>query len=74
MHLAFDELRHHGVGSMQVLRRLRQAMVDLAGCVPPDRASAITEQLRLLDAAACRSFPDSVDRENAVVPDAQGIR
>lgn len=74
VHLAFDELRHNSVGSMQVLRRLRHAMVDLAGCLPPERKRVIVEQLRLLDAAACRSFPDLIDRENAVAADAQGIR
>lgn len=74
VHLAFDELRHHGGGSMQVLRRLRHAMVDLADCVPPGRKLAIHEQLRLLDAAARRSFPDPIDRGSASAPDAQGIR
>ncbi len=74
VHLAFDELRHHGESSMQVLRRLRHAMVDLAACVPPERRRAIHEQLDLLDAAVSRSFPDPGDRVGAAAPDAQGIR
>lgn len=73
VHLAFDELRHDGGGSMQVLRRLRSALDDLVAAVPADRRRALIDQITLVQAAAERSFPDLVDRENASRPDAQGI-
>jgi uncharacterized membrane protein len=73
VHLAFDELRHYGGDSMQVLRRLHAALDDLAVAVPPHRRGPLLDQIELVRAAAGRSFPDLVDRENAARPDAQGI-
>lgn len=73
VHLAFDELRHDGGGSMQVLRRLRAALDDLAATVPAGRRGPLVDQITLVQAAAERSFPDLIDRENAARPDAQGI-
>ena len=39
VHLAFDEIRHYGRGSIQVLRRLRASLQGLAEiCGPARRA------------------------------------
>lgn len=73
VHLALDELRHYGGGSMQVLRRLRAALDDLVVGVPQERHAPLAAQLRLVHAAAERSFPDIVDRQNASRADVQGI-
>jgi uncharacterized membrane protein len=35
--LAFDEIRFYGATSLQVMRRLRTALFDLASGVPPQR-------------------------------------
>ena len=34
--LAFDEIRHYGAGSVQVVRRLRSALLGLADSVTDD--------------------------------------
>ena len=73
VHLAFDEIRHHGGESMQVLRRLRSALDDLVVAVPAERRAPLRDQIALVEAAAARGFPDLVDCENAARPDAQGI-
>jgi uncharacterized membrane protein len=73
VHLTFDELRHYGGESMQVLRRLRAALDDLATAVPSGRRDALVDQIVLVQAAAERSFPDLIDRQNTAEPDAQGI-
>ncbi|MEZ5410126.1 MAG: DUF2254 domain-containing protein [Acidimicrobiales bacterium] len=52
VHLAFDEIRHWGASSLQVRRRLRHALDDLADVAGPDRLFPVTEQLRQLDLAA----------------------
>jgi len=45
-----DEVRHWGAGSLQVRRRLRELLEDLLTVAPADRAGAIRDQLRRLDA------------------------
>ncbi len=47
--LGFEEIRHWGADSLQVRRRLRRALDDLAGAAGPDRQFAVAEQLRQLD-------------------------
>jgi uncharacterized membrane protein len=73
VHLAVDELRHYGSGSVQVLRRLHAALDDLSACVAEDLRPPLQEQLTLLRAAAERSFPDAADRRLAALPDGQGL-
>lgn len=70
--LATDELRHYGRGSIQVARRLRAMLLDLAGTVDEERLAPLERQLRLLDAMVERDFPDREDRERARQPDPQG--
>src|SRR5512138_285782 len=50
VHLAFDEIRLAGAGSPQVARRMRAALEDLLTIAPPDRRSALKQQLDLLEA------------------------
>lgn len=71
VHLAFDEIRHYGGESIQVVRRVRAALDDLAEICPPERRSALELQRRALDDTA-RSFTSSGDRARAALPSAQG--
>jgi uncharacterized membrane protein len=71
--LAFDEIRHYGAGSIQVVRRIRAAVEDLAAAAPPDRLRAIERHARLLDQAIERDFPDPEMRELARRSDHQGL-
>jgi uncharacterized membrane protein len=73
VHLAVDELRQYGSGSLQVLRRLHSALDDLSASVPEPLRPPLQEQLTLLRAAAERSFPDAADRRLAALPDGQGL-
>lgn len=70
VHLAFDEVRHYGKGSIQVIRRLRAALEDLRGVCPPHRRGALDAQLRELDLAK-NDFSAS-DRARALESSAQG--
>lgn len=51
VHLAFDEIRTYGRSSLQVVRRLRAALQDLAAICPPQRRAVLDEELAELDAS-----------------------
>jgi uncharacterized membrane protein len=71
--LGFDEIRHFGNTSIQVMRRLRAALGDLADHVGDDRARLVTAYLNHLDADIDRSDFDTLDRVSARVEDRQGL-
>jgi uncharacterized membrane protein len=72
--LAFDEIRQYGVGSVQVMRRLRAALVGLAGTsTDASHRSAVEAYLAHLDRAIAHSQLDAQDRAMARQPDAQGL-
>jgi uncharacterized membrane protein len=71
--LAFEEIRHHGAGTLQVVRRIRSAVEDLMVDLPEDRHPALQRQIRLLDETAEWAFKSDAEREAARHPDAQGI-
>ncbi len=60
--LAFDELRLYGAGHMQIVRRLRHALVDVASIARADRVAVLLDELGRLDRAIDREFPDEHDR------------
>lgn len=72
VHLAFDEIRQYGEGSIQVTRRLREAVNDLLEVVPPPRRDALERQRELLDRAARRGFGDPEDSDLARKPSRHG--
>lgn len=65
LHLAIDEIRLYGEGSMQVSRRLYALLGDLRERLPPCRREAVELQLELLDAAVEDGFSQATDRERA---------
>jgi uncharacterized membrane protein len=71
--LAFDEIRQFGSTSIQVMRRLRSALTELAGRVGSDRAQPVQAYLGHLDAGIERSTFDPQDRAAARVEDRQGL-
>jgi uncharacterized membrane protein len=73
VHLAVDELRRYGDQSLQLTRRLEAMLKDLLSIAPPERRRPIEDELRLIEAAAERSFADEADRAAAIAPDQQGI-
>ena len=72
--LAFHEIRQYGADSIQVLRRLRSALVGLAELVTPEaRADVVRRYLTQLDALIERAIPDATDQETARQEDRQGL-
>jgi uncharacterized membrane protein len=57
-HLAFSEIRFYGAENMQIARRLRAMIVNLADTLPAQRHPALHQELNLLDLALAR-IPDS---------------
>ena len=72
--LAFDEIRQYGATSVQVMRRLRSALIGLANSLPSaDRADAVRRYLKHLDGGIERSPLDPEDRVMARQGDRQGL-
>ena len=71
--LAFDEIRHFGSSSVQVMRRLRSALVELTDCTVDEREMAVRACLDHLDSSIDLSVPDPLDRRSARVEDRQGL-
>jgi uncharacterized membrane protein len=72
--LAFDEIRQFGAGSVQVLRRLRSALISVAESVTAkERVDAVKRYLEHLDLTIERSSFDPGDRTAARQEDRQGI-
>jgi len=72
--LAFDEIRQFGAGSIQVMRRLRAALVALTQtATAPGRAEAVKRYLNHLDLVIERSPLDSEDKITALQEDRQGL-
>jgi uncharacterized membrane protein len=72
--LAFDEIRQYGASSVQVMRRLRAALVSLADSLSSaERVSAVKRYLEHLDQIVAHSPLDAQDRLMAQVEDPQGL-
>ncbi len=65
--LALDEIRQYGSSSVQVLRRIRELVLDVLSVAPAHRRGELVAQLELVEAAAQRSFPDAHDRPHTVM-------
>ncbi len=72
--LAFDEIRQFGATSVQVVRRLRAALVGLADTVVVEaRRDAVRQYLEHLNAGIGRSNFDDQDQAAARLEDRQGL-
>ncbi|MGP0091527.1 MAG: DUF2254 domain-containing protein [Xanthobacteraceae bacterium] len=72
--LAFDEIRQFGGGSIQVIRRLRSALLGLTeSVVGVDRVETVRKYLLHLDLAIEHSPFDADDRAMAHLEDRQGL-
>lgn len=72
--LAFDEIRVFGMGSVQVIRRMRWCLRGLLDePMDADRKAAVLDYLRHLDRAIARSQLDETDQAAAACEDAQGL-
>ena len=72
--LSFDEIRQYGATSVQVMRRLRSALIAVAeSLTDPAQVEATHQYLKHLDAAIDRSSFDPEDRVAARQEDRQGL-
>lgn len=70
--LAVTEIRQFGANSIQVVRRMRAMLEDLA-IVPPGRALALKHELSLLKSSIDLGFAVPQDRMRAESPDSQSL-
>ena len=71
--LAFDEIRHYGADSVQVMRRMKALAADLITALPPERHEALRRQQRRLDAQIAKTFEAAEEKQDASVEDRQGL-
>jgi uncharacterized membrane protein len=72
--LAFDEIRQYGAGSVQVMRRLRSALLALTESVTQaERKESVQRYLQHLNVAVQHSVLDAEDRLMALQEDRQGL-
>ena len=72
--LSFDEIRQFGASSVQVVRRLRSALVGLSETIAAeDRRNAVLQYLDHLNRGVGRSTFDDQDQATALLEDRQGL-
>lgn len=74
MTLAFDEIRQYGASSVQVIRRLRSALLGLAESVTDaERTELVQRYLQHLNLAVEHSVLDAEDRLMALQEELAGL-
>jgi uncharacterized membrane protein len=73
LNLAFDEIRHCGASSVQVMRRMKALAADLIATLPPERHPPLVRHQKRLDARIAKSFEDADDKREASIEDRQGL-
>jgi uncharacterized membrane protein len=71
--LSVTEIREYGASSIQVVRRLRAMLEELAESVLPERREAVLHELTRLDGALAAEWGNTVDFDLAGRSDRQGI-
>jgi uncharacterized membrane protein len=71
--LGVTEIREYGKSSIQVVRRMRAMLEELADAVLPERREAVLLELRQLEEAVAASWRETVDLDLAGVSDRQGV-
>jgi len=73
IHLAFAEIRFYGASNVQIARRLRAMIVNLANTLPAQRHAALRLELELLDRMLEKLYVLPEDLALARIPDPQGL-
>ena len=71
--LSVTEIRQFGRESIQIVRRMRAMLENLAGVVPPQRAALLRAELDLLNRGVSEDFRDPEDRLRAASADSLGV-
>jgi uncharacterized membrane protein len=62
--LSFDEIRQYGAGSVQVMRRLRSALVGLAGLITPRRRADASVGTKAVATTATAATASNIFRQD----------
>jgi len=73
LELGTTEIREYGATSIQVLRRMRAMLENLAADVRPEHRAAVAHELARLDRTVAQSYSGSADLDRASTADLQGI-
>jgi uncharacterized membrane protein len=73
VHLAFVEIRFYGASNVQIARRLRAMIINLANTLPAERHAALRQELDLLDRMIEKLYVLPEDLALARIPDSQGL-
>jgi uncharacterized membrane protein len=73
MHLAFVEIRYYGASNIQIARRLRALIVNLANTLPAVRHAALRQEFELLDRMLEKLYVLPEDLALARIADSQGL-
>ena len=73
VHLAFTEIRFCGASNVQIARRLRAMIGNLANSLPAERQPALRQELDLLDRMLEKLYILPEDLALARTPDPQGL-
>jgi uncharacterized membrane protein len=71
--LAFDEIRHYGADSVQVMRRMKALAADLLAALPPERHESLRRHQQRLDGQIARTFEIAEEKQEASLEDRQGL-
>lgn len=71
--LAFDEIRHYGGSSVQVMRRMSALVSDLISVLPEERRPALRHWHERIRDTIARSFAGAEERHLASEEDRQGL-
>jgi uncharacterized membrane protein len=71
--LSLTEIREYGDSSVQVVRRLRAMLEELADSVLPERRDAVLAELERLDKTVAARWGGTVDLDLAGISDRQGV-
>ena len=73
VHLAFVEIRFYGASNVQIARRLRAMIINLANTLALVRHAALRQELDLLDRTLDKLYVLPEDLALARIPDTQGL-
>jgi uncharacterized membrane protein len=73
IHLAFAEIRFYGASNVQIARRLRAMIINLANTLPAERHAALRQEYDLLDRMLEKLYVLPEDLALARIPDTQGL-
>lgn len=71
--LALTEIRHFGIHSPQVTRRLRAVLDSLMQLAPPARHAAVRKQIAMFDDGLAHAYANESERAHAGTPDHIGL-